>query len=395
MMNGTLDEQERVAKRIRTCKTKTLADLDKAIRTLQEASERLKQDGASQSSPMDVDGEGPKPNRMLQAELTLLQKRVKPTLTQLPANHKEGYASISKLGKTIDKLFQTNIERVSNPDAFAGKEDLLNQTVAQHLFRQGRFAIGEVFVKEAHVAMDSDQQEPFRDMYVILEAIKQHDLGPALTWVVQHSSELSAMGSDLEFQLHRLHFARLVADSQRDQALAYARTHFPKFSSQHMKQIQHLMGTFAYIGRLEVSPYSSLLAPTNWADVAHTFTGTCCQLLGLPTESALHAGVTVGTKALPTLLKMANVMQNKKEGLWSQKDELPVEINIGREHQYHSIFSCPVSREQTTDENPAMFLPCGHVIAKASLQKISKGNKFKCPYCPSEQTPSQARQMHF
>jgi hypothetical protein len=37
--------------------------------------------------------------------------------------------------------------------------------------------------------------------------------------------------------------------------------------------------------------------------------------------------VTVGCKALPTLLKMASVMQNKKDAMWSQKDELPVRLH--------------------------------------------------------------------
>jgi hypothetical protein len=54
---------------------------------------------------------------------------------------------------------------------------------------------------------------------------------------------------------------------------------------------------------------------------------------------------------------------------------------------------CPVSKEQTTDANPPMMMPCGHVIAHESLEKLSKGGRFKCPYCPSESHIRDARKV--
>jgi hypothetical protein len=48
---------------------------------------------------------------------------------------------------TRRQVFQGNIERVSNPDAFAGKENELKQVIAQHLLRQGRFGIAQSFIE--------------------------------------------------------------------------------------------------------------------------------------------------------------------------------------------------------------------------------------------------------
>ncbi len=31
---------------------------------------------------------------------------------------------------------------------------------------------------------------------------------------------------------------------------------------------------------------------------------------------------------------------------------------------FYSIFACPVSKEQSSEENPPMMLPCGHVLCK-------------------------------
>jgi hypothetical protein len=53
-----------------------------------------------------------------------------------------------------------------------------------------------------------------------------------------------------------------------------------------------------------------------------------------------------------------------------------VEIPLLKNQIYHSIFACPVSREQTTAANPPMMLPCGHVISRESLIRLSKGGKM-------------------
>jgi hypothetical protein len=73
------------------------------------------------------------------------------------------------------------------------------------------------------------------------------------------------------------------------------------------------------------------------------------------------------------------------------------ELELGREFVFHSVFACPVSREQSSPDNPPMLLPCGHVLAKQSLQKIAKSpmRSFKCPYCPVEATLNGCRAIFF
>lgn len=89
------------------------------------------------------------------------------------------------------------------------------------------------------------------------------------------------------------------------------------------------------------------------------------------------------------------MQQRQVEGAWHAKDELPVEIDVGPNARYHSIFACPILRQQTTDNNPPMRLTCGHVISRDALTNSSVGCKLKCPYCPQEQNPNDARQITF
>lgn len=69
-------------------------------------------------------------------------------------------------------------------------------------------------------------------------------------------------------------------------------------------------------------------------------------------------------------------MSDRKDIEWTQEKELPIEINLTPNPCLHSIFICPVLRVSTTKSNPAEMLPCGHVLSKEAISRISKGNAF-------------------
>ncbi|XP_023213481.1 protein RMD5 homolog A-like isoform X1 [Centruroides sculpturatus] len=333
--------------------------------------------------------------------LTQCAKKVKDVVAKLASEHRDLHGTVSKVGKAVDKNFIADFAATSNEEVFSSAENtqLLNQVISEHFLRQGMLDIAEELIREAGLQIDNDKKEPFTELNRILDALKKRDLKPALEWARLNRNKLQEQNSSLEFKLHRLHFIELLQKGMKHQeaAIYYARENFQHLASHHEKEIQVLMGSLLYLRQgVKKSPYNYLLDPIHWAEICDVFTRDACALLGLSVESPLTVCINAGCIALPALLNIKQVMQQRQvTGVWSTRDELPIEIDLGHKCRFHSIFACPILRQQSSDSNPPMRLVCGHVISRDALNKLANGNKLKCPYCPVEQNPADARLIHF
>ncbi|XP_044259857.1 E3 ubiquitin-protein ligase RMND5A [Tribolium madens] len=327
--------------------------------------------------------------------------KVKETVSRLTTDHRDLHSTVSKVGKAIDRNFIADFAATSREEVFAApdKINLINKVICQHLYRQGMQEVAEALVQDADIAPEIHNKEPFTELNHILDSLKQKDLEPALAWATAHHDALEAQNSSLEFKLHRLKFIELLKQgaSHQTDAISYARIHFRKFVLRHEKDIQTLMGMLLYVPNgIGSSPYSCLLDSEMWLEIYELFTNDACQLLGVSVNSPLGTCINAGCSAIPALLNIKQVMmQRQVTGIWNGKDELPIEIDLGSEGRYHSMFACPILRQQSTQNNPPMRLICGHVISRDALHKLCNGNKMKCPYCPIEQSPSDARLIYF
>jgi hypothetical protein len=143
------------------------------------------------------------------------------------------------------------------------------------------------------------------------------------------------------------------------------------------------MNSLCWINDKQNSPYNDFFTSDTpyWTAVENSFREQFCALLGFSPSSPLEQATTAGTIALPVLLKMSSIMRDKRTE-WSSEGELPVEIPLPETFHFHSIFTCPVSKEQSTEKNPPMLLTCGHCFCKNSLARLTKSEnqKIKCPY---------------
>jgi len=377
-MEAIQKEYERLIKRANL--SKSINDVDHCLRLLENAREAILRDPTTSK-----------------VTLVKLQQAMSTGLSKVQDDHKEIYTGLNRYGKALDKTFKAASTYSTNDyDALTSQAPLIKRAIAMHLIREGQFSVADCFVTEAGpIDIPPELQHEFQEMYEILDAMRtRRDLSLAIGWAHQKSVQLEQRGSNLEFELCKLQFIWLFIELP-DRAMAYARREFSRFQEKHLKDIQQLMCAFLFLQSPEKSPYSRIFADPekSWNDVAHSFTKEFCSLLGLSAESPLYIAATAGAIALPTLLKMASIMKEKKTE-WSTVNELPAEIALPPGYQFHSIFVCPVSKDQTTDSNPPMMLPCGHVIAQESLQRLAKGGSsvtLKCPYCPRESSLHHAK----
>jgi E3 ubiquitin-protein transferase RMND5 len=359
------------------------------------------------------------------AQITLakIQNPVKASFDGIFAGLKDIHGTHSKYARALDKIFKEKPLPSSEIDALSSQPALVNRAIYLHLLREGLFDVASQFHHEAAERQQSQQeadmklgidskpshplgldktlsenmQSQFTNMYHILSELKEnHNLQPAIDWARHNSTALESRGSNLEFELCCLRYVTLFlssSDNGQMEALTYAQREFRRFNGRYLNEIQQLIAALAFMSNLEESPYANRFNnPASWDEVATSFTREFCSLLELSADSPLYIATTAGAIALPTLLKL-QAIQKQKRTEWTSQNELPVETPLPPSYQFHSIFVCPVSKEQTTDQNPPMMLPCCHVIAQESLQRLSKGAKFKCPYCPVESHPKDARRV--
>lgn len=379
--------------------------------------------------------------------LAKLQNPVKQSFTKLEEDLKEVNKGMNAYQKALKDKFKSAVLPTSSNEVLSGNPDLVNRAIAMHLLREGKFDVAKTFVKEVSERpprldeemegleerpgrnwmqdlADADDmmldgieavadgeigksglQKKFSEMYHILDALRnQHNLEPAIEWARNHSYELENRGSNLEFELARLKFVELYTDEDimseapfagPIRAMEYARETFPTLSSRYARETTSLLGSLAFSPAISTSPYHPFFHNSSSFEEASTsFTREFCGMLGLSSQSPLYTAVTAGGIALPTLEKVERVMAQAR-GQWTSVNELPVETPLPPGFLFHSIFVCPVSKEQATDANPPMMLPCGHVIAKESLEMHSKGkSRMKCPYCPNESHPREAKRVY-
>ncbi|KAL4911750.1 CTLH/CRA C-terminal to lish motif domain-containing protein [Aspergillus aurantiobrunneus] len=405
-------EHERLSKRLKS--SQSIKNVQDVIDQLQAARDNIASD----------------PNKA-SVSLAKLQNPVKSSFDAINDNLKETHSGLSKFSKALDKLFKDRPLPNNEHDVLSSQEHLINRAIAMHLLREGQFSVASTFLSEVaekqaaenYQDIDSDTldeaatlldiggvpsskvRDQFHNMYRILHELKENNnLMPAIEWSrkEENRATLEARGSNLEFELCRLQFVWLFhgGDEQsgptpegRQAALEYARREFQVFLPRYLREIQQLMGAMAFTPNLQGSPYKHIFNNSSaWSDVSHSFTREFCALLGLSPDSPLYIAATAGAIALPTLLKLQTIMRAKRTE-WTTEHELPVEIPLPPSYLFHSIFVCPVSKEQTTDANPPMMMPCGHVIAEESLNRLCKGARFKCPYCPSESHPREAKKV--
>ncbi|GLD92323.1 hypothetical protein PINS_up000856 [Pythium insidiosum] len=305
------------------------------------------------------------------------------------------HVALAKFGKQIDKLFSSDAVKICH-----GKEldhEAVGQLIAEYLYHDGQIDAADALCQEAKLNLPGNYRECYVELHSITSALKEKNMSPALEWSRKNRRELLRLGLDIEYELVRVQYLDLVEScSDVMDAVKFASEELTRFHSSHSKDLGRLMGCTLFKGRLESSPYKDIFQTNRWDGIVDSVVRACCRLHQVPHRSYLGTCLSAGIAALPAMRKLVAVMDTKVTN-WDSLEELPVELPIPDEHRYHTVFACPVSKEESTPSNPPILLKCGHVICKSCVKRISFNmtRRFKCPTCPVEQTECETRELFF
>ena len=220
----------------------------------------------------------------------------------------------------------------------------------------------------------------------------EKDILPALDWCECNHECLLAMNSTLELKLFELQFLQLLMSRGVNDAIQFSHTMYHKVIH-FTNYVQRIIGSLTYANSsFKYSPYASLCNDNQWKNVSELFKREAFKLKKLPVECSLSTALKAGCHTLPSLAKMKIVIQRQeKYDVLTKYDELPIDIDLKPNLRFHSIFACPILRQQAVDiSSQPVRLTCGHLIGYESMRKMcSNHGHFKCPYCPIQMHESE------
>ncbi|EIW68576.1 hypothetical protein TREMEDRAFT_71847 [Tremella mesenterica DSM 1558] len=361
--------------------------------------------------------------------VTDLQKNVLKAKKEVDRGLKGWYAALGGVGRAVDKTFPPQLSSMSSayddPPLFSSPpaKEALDFVVLDSLGRRGLWDAVEALEEELGIQYDEEKRKLSEEMHKIIEDIERGDVGSALEWCQTNKWFLSSPQhpSALPYHLHKYVFLSL---SIPHEALSYAQKnlmiyiptqpvlqlvtsclypHLPSNTSNTSSSIPSLQSVasnpmktngVSNTNNHPETPYQSENSPS----LVALFRTEFCRRHGWPKEDPLEVVVDLGSRggALGVIEKARRLMGDHLGGVrtWT---ELPMQVPLPPSRRYHSIFVCPVSKEQASEMNPPTMLSCGHVIAEESFNRLLKSGRrpAKCPYCPTETSQAAAQRLYF
>ena len=95
---------------------------------------------------------------------------------------------------------------------FTLDKPVLNQTIAEHMYRSGFYSSGETFSIESNVTLDESFKEKFKVLNIILTDLRARSVKSALEWVKDNLEGLKRNGSDIQVSLHLGELSQIIRE---------------------------------------------------------------------------------------------------------------------------------------------------------------------------------------
>jgi len=325
------------------------------------------------------------------------------------------HISVAKLSKAVDKLVSlSDVDDVIYPllsseeyEEFCRYDNIYNACIGEevltYLIQSGQMEAAHSFAEESGQSNAQSFQD-YDKLHAIMEDLDKHNAQSALQW-----SQSQTVDEGLTLALHEVVCAQILLnedvapEQRRVDAVKYTRTHLAPYAhDEHVrKRIGALLTASLWLPTSSqpataapTSPYVTLTRThaTAWQRVARRVATAFARSIGqsTPAMPRLVALLECAQPVVPQLLKLARLKR-----LGAPVDTNAFALPLARQHRYHTVFCCPVTRQAAELDNPPLLLPCGHVLASNTASELASRHGFKCPYCPQQTTLRNCKRIAF
>ncbi|GME96513.1 unnamed protein product [Ambrosiozyma monospora] len=246
-------------------------------------------------------------------------------------NEKSINKSIKGYSSKIDKLFTTDLTSIYKYDRVEIKDNphnkaLLDRAVTMDLLRNGRFNVIDLYQEDRAFVVPAELADKFRKLNSMLSAIREdNDFAPAIDWATENSKNLKMIGSNLEFNLHKFQYMKLM-DTNKSEPYTpfdYAKQNFNKFAGTHLDLISSLLLKLAQNKPEDKKLYTDI----NMDDLTDQFNHDYCKLMGLSaTNSPIFNTLLASFQSIQHFMKYNKIASANLN--WTTINELPFEIDL-------------------------------------------------------------------
>lgn len=297
---------------------------------------------------------------------------------------------INRAAKLIDKAYPCEIstEDLAKITALetAENKSLLDFAVFVHLMQQDPEA-ALAMIEECDT-LESDAKETYVNLAYCFDMTDQLKLGsfdPVLEWLENDLFLSDDQKLELNFDIQRANIL-LTFSKTRDRQLAITqiRETLIQYFDKRESDIAELPTVIAiWDAPKGNSTYGEDLTQRSLSALSKLVREIYYRELQLSPISPLPKAYFAGSECLRAYPKALKLIKSRN-ATWTTTTQLPMEVPLPPDLCFHPVFVCPISKEETSKDNPPVRLNCGHIFAKSSTDELLKYSPrdAKCPYCP-------------
>lgn len=297
---------------------------------------------------------------------------------------------ISRAAKLIDKAYPYEIStedlgKITAPETAENKA-LLDSAVFAHFLQQD-LETASAMIDECEVlgVRGLALYQELEHCWQITDQLNSGNTELANEWLQRDPTLTNDLKQELDFEIKRANILMEFAQSQdRQLAITRIRESLMPFFDKQKSAIAELPTVIAIWDEPKGNTtYGQDLIQRSIFSLSELIRTTVRRKVDLSPVSPLPKAYFAGSECLRAYPKALKLIKSRN-AVWTTTNQLPMEVPLPPDLCFHPVFVCPISKEETSKDNPPVQLMCRHIFAKSSTDELLKYSPrdAKCPYCP-------------